>query len=354
MIDHLHALAVHAYYCGEHDLGRRACERLLRHELPEHLEPLVRRNRTWYTQRIDELVATKFARIDIEPAAAGWSLFNPSVVAFKDRLVVNVRSSNYRIVGGRYVMPDEDKGVIRTENLLLEYFASLDVAASPVRLQATYDRSEYPVDGLEDVRLNVVGDGLVASATVRNVAGQDGTCRIGVCGVSGGTGRVSDLRVHPTPDGQHEKNWMPVHGRAEWVYACSRNGHTCRVAEADGQWQVTVGAKSPAVARGFRGGSQAIPLGDGKWLALVHEVAHEASGARIYEHRFVQFDETAGWSIDAVSPAFAFRETRTIEFAAGLAEIGDTFVASFGVRDAEAWLCAMPRAEVLGLLEPLE
>lgn len=354
MIDHLHALAAHAYYCGEHDLGRRACERLLRHELPEHLEPLVRRNRTWYTQRLDELCLTKFVQIDVEPALSGWSLFNPSVVARGESLLVNVRSSNYRIVGGRYVMPDDDNGVIRTINMLVEYRADLSRQASPVIVKTEYERSGYPVDGLEDVRLNVVGNDLVASATVRNWSGQDGTCRIGLCEILPASGGTLGLRCPDTADGQHEKNWMPISGRRAWVYACSHQGQTCVVEEEYGRWLVEVAAKAPAVARSFRGGSQLVAIGDGKWLAIVHEVAHEASGARIYEHRFVRFDEPAGWKIDAISPPFAFRELRAIEFAAGLAYLGGNLVASFGVRDAEAWLCEMPLAEVVELLEPIE
>lgn len=353
MIDHLHALATHAYYCGELDLGRRCCERLLQHELPEHLEPLVRRNRTWYTQRIDEIASARFVQIDIEPALPGWSLFNPSCVADGDGVLVNVRSSNYRIVGGRYVMPDEDAGVIRTQNLLARYGSDLTLQGRQVAVVAEYDRSQYPVDGLEDVRLNRVDGRLVASATVRNWAGQDGTCRIGVCEILG-SGQTLGLRCPDTPNGQHEKNWMPISGREAWLYAASHNGHTCIAEEDAGQWAITVGAAAPAVARSFRGGSQLVPVGDGRWLAVVHEVAHEASGQRIYEHRFARFDEAAGWRIDAVSLPFVFRETRAIEFAAGLAVVGDRLVSSFGVRDAEAWLCEIPLAEALALLEPLQ
>jgi hypothetical protein len=52
-----------------------------------------------------------------------------------------------------------------------------------------------------------------------------------------------------------------------------------------------------------------------------------------------------------VSPPFAFRETRSIEFAAGLA-VSDqnTLVASFGVRDAEAWLAYVPIADLLNIM----
>ena len=51
MIDHLSALAVHAYYAGELDTGRRACERLLAIPLTAEVEMQVRNNRLWYQHK---------------------------------------------------------------------------------------------------------------------------------------------------------------------------------------------------------------------------------------------------------------------------------------------------------------
>jgi hypothetical protein len=348
MIEHLHRLAAHAYYCGEHDAGRRACERLMRLPLSAEKEEKVRSNRTWYTRTLsDQGVAAEFTKIDVPPARVGWSLFNPSVVSHGDRLLVNVRSSNYRIdENGRYVIPPEDREAIRTFNCLVEpgdgharYWA------------ADYEASGFAVTGLEDVRLNSVEGELIASATIRNWADRDGTCRIGV-GKLETFDRIQDLRCHDTVSGRHEKNWMPITGRREWLYSCSHEGRTCIVNECGDDWTVTAHAEAPLVARGFRGGSQLVehPWAPGLWWAIVHEVA-VSGGRRVYEHRFVMFDEGADWRITRVSQPFAFRETRSIEFAAGLAVSGqDTLVASFGVRDAEAWLAYVPIADVLNIM----
>lgn len=348
MIDHLHQLAVHAYYAGELDAGRRACERLLRGELPGDLDGAVRRNRTWYTQSLDELAGCRMARLDVEPAAEGWSLFNPSLVAADDGWLVNVRSSNYQIVDGRYVMPETDGGTIKTGNILVRVGDDLVVRERGPVLAADYARTDYPVDGLEDVRLNAVGGELVASATVRNVAPLDGTCRIATATVDREAGRFAGIHCPASSSARHEKNWMPISGRREWLYSCWLDGHVATVRPAGADWEVSVGPAAPPVARGFRGGSQLVPIGNGRWLALVHEVAED--GRRIYEHRFVAFDEADGFAICGVSPAFAFRETRAIEFAAGLAVKGDRLVASFGVRDAEAWLAEMSLAEITALV----
>ena len=51
--DHDLALCIHAYYVGELDAGRRACERLLsRGDLPEETDRMVRTNRLWYTSTL--------------------------------------------------------------------------------------------------------------------------------------------------------------------------------------------------------------------------------------------------------------------------------------------------------------
>ena len=340
MIEHLHRIAAHAYYCDEHDAGRRACERLLRMDLSPEKEEKVRANRTWYTQRLDELVEVKFK--PLTPGVyPGWSRFNPSVVIQDSVPLFNVRSSNYLIdENGRYVIPPEDGETIRTRNLLYD-----GLVAMPI--YATYPRSAFPVDGLEDVRLNVIDGKLIASATVRDYADQDGTCRIAYGTVADGW--IHDLTCHDTENGVHEKNWMPILGQDRWLYSCSARGHVALVHDAGDEWRVEAYAKSPPVARAFRGGSQVVPIGGPDWLAVVHEVA-VVNGRRVYEHRFVMFDET-DWSIRAVSEPFAFRETRTIEFAAGLAVNDRKAIVTFGVRDAEAWVAEIPVLDVLGLMD---
>ena len=347
MIEHLHRIAAHAYYCGEEAAGRRACERLLRLPLSAEREEKVRSNRTWYTQTIRDLgVDARFRRIEIAPASPGWSLFNPCVVIHDGRMLVNVRSSNYQIVDGRYVMPQEDRETIKTRNCLWD----------PSRDQATYWAADYeatgfPVEGLEDVRLNSVAGELIVSATIRNWAGLDGTCRIGI-GKLERIDRIHGLRCHSTVDDRHEKNWMPITGRREFIYHSHHEGRTCLVREDGDDWTVTAHAEAPPVARGFRGGSQLVPhpKAPGLWWAIVHEVA-VSQGRRVYEHRFVAFDEEADWKIVRVSPPFAFLETRSIEFCAGLCVNDDeSLMASFGVRDAEAWLARISIDDVVNIM----
>ena len=350
MLEHLHQLAVHAYYAGELDAGRRACERLLGMDLTPEKERVVRRNRSWYSQTIDELVACRFRRWDVDPAHDGWSIFNPTIIADDDGYLAIVRSSNYSIVDGQYVIPPADGQKIRTANILLRFDENLTEWSLPSTLPPPlYPKSDYPVDGFEDCRLNLIDGEIRVSATVRNWAGRDGTCRIVTATLLQHMGSLIDAVMIDEPfKGRNEKNWMPIVGTGKFLYSCWDDGHVATVRRDGTKWVIEHHAESPAIARGWRGGSQLVDLGDGRWLALVHEVADD-TGGRIYEHRFVLFDED-GWRIVGWSPAFAFRELRQIEFAAGLARRGDQLLATFGVRDAEAWMAEMSLADVLAMI----
>ena len=351
MHEHLHALGIHAYYAGELDAGRRACERLLNLPgLPPEIDKQGRSNRTWYTQSLAGITGGQLhvERIACEPAHPGWSCFNPTIAADGDRLLAIVRSSNYRIVEGRYVMPEEDAGVIRTENILVE----IGTPGQQTIVPPAYETNGYPVSGLEDCRLRKTPAGWSVSATVRDAEGWDGRCRIGVAKLNIDDGRLHGLRVLDWEGLQeHEKNWMPLNDG--WLYACSHGGHTVTIdadPEMPGVYEVRQRGPAPPLAAGFRGGGQVVPFRDG-WLGIVHEVAHLDTGRRAYEHRFVWWDETL--TLRKWSPLFFFVERQSIEFAAGLATIDDTVFVSFGLNDAEAWLCRMKGGDLWDLLQPI-
>ena len=350
MIDHLQQLSIHAYYAGEHEVGRRSCERLLGMNVCGDFRRQTMENLTWYAGSLEEMVGCRFLRLDVEPANPGWSLFNPTVINHDGQLLAIVRSSNYRIVDGSYVMHDADAGVIRTENILVHLGDDLTVQSADVIVDPEYDKTDYPVDGLEDCRLRHTPSGVGVSATVRNVAPYDGSCRIATADLNIESARFENLRVLALSAGQeHEKNWMPWNDG--WVYACCGNGHVLTV-DSDpvvaGGWQLCRRGKSPPIATEFRGGSQLVPF-DGGWLCAVHEVVHGSQ--RVYLHRFVWFNNAM--AIERVSPAFHFRERHAIEFAAGMAVIGDRVVVTFGVRDAEAWAVEMPSDELCRTLTPV-
>jgi hypothetical protein len=266
-----------------------------------------------------------------------------------------VRSSNYRIDdAGRYVIPPEDDGAIRTENILCRIDKHGHAYDAKVIVPPAYEPNGFAVHGLEDCRLRRTAGGVSVSATVRDAAPWMGQCRIGVADLDVSEARLHGLRVLEWEGlGVHEKNWMPIDGRDGWLYAANHGGQTVTVTADDdmpGVYEVAGRGAAPHLAAGFRGGGQLVPVRDG-WLAVVHEVAYMDDGRRAYEHRFVWFD--ASFTLRRWSPLFSFLRTKSIEFAAGLAAIDGRIVVSFGVNDAEAWTATLAEEDVCELLAPV-
>lgn len=349
MADHSHDLALlhHAYHVGELEVGRRAAERLLNQQLPPDVEASARRNRTWYTPTLAELGPVEFRLIDIKPAYPGWSLFNPTLLGRGDQLVGLVRSSNYKIEGMNYIMPPEDKGVIRTASILVEYGPDFRMIAADVLGDPDYSRTDFAVDGLEDCRLYSRDTALYVSATVRNFAPFNGNCRIGTARIDREGQRYCELEVPPAPAAQHEKNWMPVIGQDCWLYACNQGGKTLLARRHGPDWTLVPTGPAPIVAQHFRGGTQLVPFSGG-YLCAIHEVT-VVDNNRTYEHRLVWFDDQL--RIKRISAPFYFRNKRRIEFAAGLAVVGDQVVMSYGYQDKEAWLAILAAATVRAMTD---
>ena len=75
-------LGVHAYFAGEIEPGRRACEDLLSLDgVPAVVRQQARRNQVFYAPRLAELVPSLAARPVAFPVPDGWSRLNPSVAA---------------------------------------------------------------------------------------------------------------------------------------------------------------------------------------------------------------------------------------------------------------------------------
>lgn len=338
------AISGHAYYVGEREAGLRACERILSSEVDPETEARARRNRIWYTPTLSSLLGQAgFARVQVRPARPGWSTFNPTVAADgPGRLLIVVRSSNYRIVAdGSYVMPPEDEGRILTRSLVYRWTLGTPPGEAEMLLGPGYETNGNRIEGMEDLRLYPTADGWGVSGTVLDAAGFDGTCRIGTAALLPDAALLCDFRMREEPvPGRHEKNWMPVVGLGspEWVYSCWEDGRTALVSAVGDRWVVRSGPTAPLIARGFRGGSQAIEWIDGSFLAVVHEVATDR-GRRIYEHRFVRFDQR--FRITGISDPFVFNNQRAIEFCAGAALVVDELgyrklALSFGEHDATA------------------
>ena len=375
-------LAIAWFHLGRVEEALALNDELLLDGVPHEMVPWVQHNRAWCLHSLGRSDHETPARLPVGsniPALAtlmndvaytplvidhtpGWSLFNPSVTNDPEGgLVVNIRSSNYVIADdGSYTFQGtEDDGIIRTVNLLTRLDENLATSlASQLPSQPLGPSTRLSrVLGCEDVRLLAVGNSWKALATVRDRNHYE-RCDIALLSFPAlDAAEETTLSIIHGPDpARHEKNWMPfvVDGELHILYLCSPTvvGHL----NADSQLVIDSSTSGPPAATHFRGGSQGVPFNDG-YLFLIHEVTFFGT-QRVYSHRFIHMTSAITkngdrrWDITSLSCPFYFREMG-IEFAAGLAVDGDDIVASFGVRDAEAWLVRMSADQVATQLVPL-
>jgi tetratricopeptide (TPR) repeat protein len=341
---------IDAYYRGDLAEGREACERLLSVDnLPSTIDLQTRRNLVFYARPLAELMPMATARpIDIA-VREGWSRFNPSIAQGPDGdLRMIVRSSNYTMTQQlRYTINDEG-GVIRTINYLLDLSSNLEIA-DVQEIEDQDIRPEpppFPVAGFEDCRLFVYHGSWWYSGTVRD-RNVDGICQIALVRLDGATAVGAQL-LSDDQDRRHEKNWMPAPGDDALRFVYSSSPTVILRYDDAGSAAPELIQPGSLIARRFSGGSQAIPI-DGGWLCLVHEAVNFEDGGRVYTHRWVWFD--AHWHLARLSSPFLLQE-RGVEFAAGLAHRDDQLLISYGVWDREAWLATVPVEQVLSLLTP--
>jgi tetratricopeptide (TPR) repeat protein len=331
--------AIASFYAGRKPDGRRFAEQAVK-QRPD--DERLRANRAFYAQSASELFGATAKAIEFQPET-GWNASNPSICYALDRLRCIVRTVNYRIVNGSYVTPDGD-GVIRTRNFLLDLDNDLKTTRTVEMLDKDKTpRTSFPIHGFEDARLFAWKKRWWATATVCDFT--EGRREIALLELDD-----KDAIVHAEPLrgpwGVHsQKNWMPLieENTAKLIYATRPS----TIFELSGKNRKTSiqppeGADYGAHGR-LRGGSQAVRIGDGCWIYVVHDVAFPGSG-RIYLHRFVLLN--ARLELISMSDPFYF-ERLGIEFCAGLALVGERLVASYAINDGEARLGTFTLASVL-------
>lgn len=322
----------------------------------EHAKDCVRRdpghgnfrsNWAFYSRDVKRTFGGTTQRIDFTPPS-GWNASNPSIhYDSVDKLLrCVVRTTNYKIVDGYYLTPDDN--IIYTRNWMLELADDLTTMKAVEMIDKTgIPRSPYPVHGFEDCRLFRIGDHLMCSSTVCDFdldKPKEGPREIVAMQLSEAYEIAQAKAIRGPWSDRCQKNWMPFeqHDREEWIYAASNNaGQAVRIGPDQ---------PPPSLDHGrLRGGSQLVKLSDGTWIAVVHDVAFPGGRTRFYLHRFALFDEKAERVIAMTDP-FYF-EKLGIEFCCGLARIDDRLVASFSIDDASAHFAVFDVKKVLAVME---
>lgn len=339
--------SIHAYYLKDQEARQAGADHAKDSVREDPSNSSRRSNWAFYAPDVKRAFGALTRQIDFT-APIGWNASNPSVHydAVEDRLRCVVRTTNYKIVNGHYLTPDDN--VIYTRNWALELSKDLSTTRAVEMIDCTnIPRSRYPVHGFEDCRLYRVADRLMCSATVCDFdldKADEGPREIVAMQLSDAYEITQARPIRGVWSTNSQKNWMPFekHDREEWIYATLNNtGNTTWIAPD---------RPPPTLDHGrLRGGSQLVRLSDRTWIAVVHDVAFPGGSARLYLHRFVRFNEDAS-RVLAMTDPFYFQKLG-IEFCCGLAKLDDRLIASFSVDDASANFAVFDLEAVLAAMD---
>jgi len=336
--------------CAYYDEHRRQRGAKIANQLALSGNAQAQYNLFWYLQPLHEHIPSFRPRNPIAfTPPDGFIAMNPSVTEHAGTPRILVRTVNYTITpDGQYRIRQGDGGISDSAPIVTRNFIGvLDGDYAELTLPANWpDLPAYPlVRGFEDSRLFCWQGEFYTLSTVRELTSA-GWCEqvLAPLDCTGDIYRYQDnwRRIAPGHLARrHEKNWMPWirSGELQFVYRLGTllDLDGCVVAQFEPQWNVDH----------ISGGSQVVELDNRTFLALVHEARTlPGRSSRYYQHRFVIFDGHG--QLSGISPPFFFFD-RQIEFAAGLAWLPDKrqLMASYGVRDCEAWTATLDPDEVV-------
>jgi len=321
---------------------------ILDKKTPDYARDTARRNMFFYLEPLSKFAPSfKATKLGFVPPD-GYTPLNPSIAtAPSGHIYCVIRTVNYTIdAAGRYLIRSTNGEANSTNPIDTRNFLArlrLDDFDIQSISEIVWSRSPPAFDlvtGMEDMRLSAIGSRLTVNACVREQNPQ-GWCRQvqaeirNEAGSDYVVGQWHTMMVHD----RHEKNWMPIQGRNEYVYQLDRIvndlGKTVKECAVD----INIDRIS--------GGSQLIPFFGGL-LAVVHEASFRPdNGQRYYQHRFALFDKEGNFG--RLSLPFYLHD-KQIEFVAGLCWGNGKLLISYGVRDEEAWIAELDAHDVMGIL----
>lgn len=289
----------------------------------------------------------------------GTGLCNPSVYYHKGAILVNLRHVQYNLyhseIGQKfpswhgpliYLHPEDDL-TLRTENYLCKLHPNLEIEHFTQVDMSTFNVTpKWEFIGLEDARLFEWDDKMYLCGVRRDTT-TNGQGRMELTQLEFTEDSVKEIkrsRINPPGDKSYcEKNWMPILDRPYHFVKWSNPTEVVHSNEDTGVSEtVILNPTRQPLPRDLRGGSQVLPF-EGGYIALTHEVdlwqGEAGHKDAHYYQRFVIWDKD--FNLIKWSTEFKFMEAR-IEFAAGMAQVEDDFLITFGYQDNAAYILRVP------------
>lgn len=285
----------------------------------------------------------------------GLGLMNPSIINDDGKLRVILRNVNYTFYHSEkkifqhqfgpltYIHPENDMH-LRTWNWYLELDDDLNVTRHNMIDTSKFDTYEPMWDfvGLEDARI-MRWDGKLYISGVRRDTTTNGQGRMELSQIDvqdDSVVEVSRTRIEPPndPTSYCEKNWVPILDR-DFHYVKWSN--PTEVVKVNGTSSTVVSTTDFYDELGTepRGGSQAIPWKDDKYITIAHEVdlfdSEVGRKDAVYKHRFLVWDKhfnLVDWSEDFLIMG------AHVEFAIGMCYHKQDMLITFGFQDNAAYI----------------
>lgn len=299
----------------------------------------------------------------------GTGTMNPSIISDNGKLRVILRHVNYTFYHSErklfhhpfgpltYLHPENDVK-LRTWNYYLELDDDLNVSRyNQIDTSKFPEKELWDFIGLEDARI-VKWEDKYYTTGVRRDLDDIGTGRMELCEIDIRDDSVVELsrfRIPPpnNPDSYCEKNWMPI---VDQPFTYVKWSNPTEVVKVDPLkqtcWTTYQGKSTAPIHRDLRGGSQVIPLPDGNYIALTHEVDLFQSETdrkdAVYRHRFVIWDSE--WNLIKYSNDFSIMNG-AVEFAVGMCKHGDDYMITYGFQDNAAFVMRVPETLLMEFLQ---
>lgn len=277
---------------------------------------------------------------------------NPSIAWHRGKLKISLRRCNFAVEPkGRWYFRDGSP-YSKTDVILGDLDPDTLQVSNLTKLELSKDSpKDVLIAGLEDVRLFSRKDGLHAvgfqsDRVVRTL--HNASASMGEYIIKGNT--LQYLRTYEKPYPEIvEKNWCPTDTPTKLFDLTYSDSQAYKDGKLIGEPTKT----------NIHGGSQLLKQKDGTWLSLTHEkkldpnmrvhrLNHKIYDKHIYYTYLAEHNEQG--IITRLSKGFRFGTHENIEFASGLAEYGDYFIMTAGVRDCKYLICKIEKQKILDLM----
>jgi len=285
------------------------------------------------------------------PDDKSWSLFNPSIGSSPQGYAITFRSSNYVINPDSGELYVETGGPIRNKVFFTETNENMELL--DLREISFKDSGLRADRGVEDAKLFWRDDKWHFTAVImeRDIP----TARVGHFTLDPKTSAAKLIKIYKGLNPKKpEKNWMApteVNKNFDFIHGSTS------IVKGD---QVIHSLSDNIKIAPLRGNTNLHSLNDGTYLAVVHILYTRKTrtwDGRIfgmrdglyknYTHLFARYDERGqlielGEEFQFIGPG--------IEFAAGMVEMGDDLVITFGKDDVSSHYARIPKWKALKML----